>query len=179
MTAEDTYQAFMLDHAAGTLPDNLHLAGDVHRLMSSEGEKAAELWEAVRYVLLGDESAPPPYEKRGRQDRSLARALKIIQTDFDTVKWRRGLSGAHYAKCANHGGQLMHLDPGQKVYAHGHSALEATVILEGGLEDGIGVYRRGDILLAEPGLRHRPATHGNQACTCFVARAPKSFWRFT
>ena len=179
MTGSETYQAFMLDHAAGTLPESLHLAGDIHCLLSCEGDRAAEIWASVRNILLEGMQASPRALGAEQRQVAFSRAKNIIEADYGQVKWRRGFSGAHYAKLANASGQLMHLNAGQSVPSHGHSAREATVILEGALEDHGGVYRRGDIMIAEPGERHRPATYGNTPCTCFVARAPRPFWRFT
>lgn len=170
----------MLDHAAGTLPESLHLAGDIHRLISCEGDEVAQIWASVRNVVLeGIEGAPPPALGIETRRASHALALEIIETDYEQINWRRGLSGVHYARCSVESGQLMCLAAGQNVYAHGHSAREATVVLDGALEDSTGVYKRGDIMIAEPGARHRPATYGDRACTCFVARAPRPFWRFT
>lgn len=176
MTASDTYSAFMLDHAAGNLSDGLHLAADIHRLMSSEGEAAAELWETVREVMSADQGNNSQPELPRSQVES---ALNIIHTDYSAVKWRRGVSGVRYSNCAGRVGQLMHLKPGQHVFAHGHSALEATVVLEGELADGHGCYKPGEILLAGPGIKHKPAANGNVACTCYVARSSRPFWRFT
>ena len=73
----------------------------------------------------------------------------------------------------------MRLDPGQAVPAHGHTALEATVVLEGRFSDGHGIYQRGDIVLGRPGMRHQPAAYGEQCCVCYVAKEPTPFWRFS
>ena len=176
MTSPDTYAAFMLDHTAGNLTPAMNLAASIHRLMSSEGDEAATLWESVRKALVseGDHRT-----ENHETEPHVTTALNIIHTDYSDVNWRRGLSGVHYAKSPIKNGQLMRLKPGQSVFSHGHSRLEATVVLEGTLDDGLGVYEVGDILLAEPGLQHKPSAGGNQSCTCFVARSPKPFWRLT
>ncbi len=176
MTSSEIYSAFMLDHVAGNLSPAMHLAADIHRLMSSHGEDASTLWEAVRMALMEKDSLETYLSSQNRQ---IALALDVIHSDFDRIRWRRGLSGVLYAKGAVKHGQLMRLRPNQSAYSHGHSKLEATVVLEGALDDGIGRYYPGDILLAEPGIKHKPASYGNNACTCFVARTPKPFWRFT
>lgn len=176
MTSPDTYSAFMLDHVSGSLSPAMHLAADIHRLMSSKGDDANTLWETVRSALIAKDnlgSCP------SRHDRQITLALDVIHTDYEQVKWRRGLSGVQYAKGIIKHGQLMRLRPHQSTFSHDHSTLEATVVLEGTLEDGFGRYDEGDILLAEPGLRHKPASYGNHGCTCFVARTTKPFWRFT
>lgn len=176
MTAQDTYQAFMLDYVAGNLSPAMQTAAAIHRLMSSTGDEAAELWEVTRDVLSEDRQM---LDDAKDQRNGIPEALDIIQTDFDAIRWRRGLSGVRYARPRCGDGQLMHLRPGQSVFSHGHSALEATVVLEGLFEDGRGTYRPGDIVLATPGVKHRPAASGNTACTCYVAKGYTAFWRFT
>ncbi|MEM5517565.1 cupin domain-containing protein [Henriciella sp. AS95] len=176
MTQQDTYQAFMLDYVAGALSPAMRTAATLHRLMTSEGDEAAELWEITRAELLRQ-------SEQGSEDVSfdpdIEAALSLIHTDYDEVSWRRGVSGVHYSPRTTTGGQLMHLKPGQSLFTHGHSALEATVVLEGVFEDGLGTYVPGDIVLATPGLRHRPAAGGNSACTCYVAKESTKFWRLT
>lgn len=176
MTSHDTYHAFMLDYAAGNLSPSMQVAANIHRLMSSSGDDAAQLWESVRAALSVTDRG---MEVRHPHEDRMGAAVEIIHMDYDDVNWRRGLSGVKYARTPATAGQLMRLEPGQKVFSHGHSALEATVVLEGTLDDGNGTYEQGDILLAEPGLKHRPAAFGNAACTCFVSRSPKPFWRLT
>ncbi|MGB3625110.1 MAG: cupin domain-containing protein [Henriciella sp.] len=176
MTSQGTYQAFMLDYVAGSLPPAMQTAAAIHRLMSSSGGEAAELWEVTRDIL--DEARDISMDDVDRRN-GIAEALDIIQTDFETVRWRRGLTGVRYARPRSGAGQLMHLKPGQSVFAHGHSALEATVVLDGEFEDGIGRYQPGEIVLATPGFKHRPAAAGNTACTCYVAKGDTPFWRFT
>lgn len=174
MNTPETYQAFMLDYASGNLSASMSLAATIHRLMSSKGDETAQIWETVRTTLSGN--AP---DRREAFERMEEVAADIIHTDYDAVDWRRSLSGARVSKLSNSSGSLMRLEPGDRVFAHGHSTLEAMIALEGALEDGRGCFDAGDLVLAEPGLRHRPAAAGNTSCTCFVARADTPFWRFT
>ena len=51
----------------------------------------------------------------------------------------------------------MRLEPGQAVPAHGHSALEATIVLSGALDVDDEVFSVGDLVLGVPGERHKPA----------------------
>lgn len=176
MATQDTYYAFMLDYAADNLSPSMLVAASIHRLISSRGNETALLWERVSSVL----NAPQTADRYSApDDRAMAAALDIIHMDYSGIRWRRGLSGVKYAKIPEASGQLMRLEPGQNVFSHGHSSLEATVVLEGALDDGLGAYQHGDLLLAEPGMKHRPSASGNMACTCFVARSPKPFWRLT
>ncbi len=177
MNDPDTYHAFMLDYAAGNLSESMAIAATIHRMMSHRGAEAAQVWNAVRTSLapaclyLDGASDPTEHFEKTASD--------IIHTDYGSVSWKRGLSGARTARLDDSQGSLMRLEPGDRVFSHGHSTLEAMIVLEGALDDGRAVFEAGDLVLATPGIRHRPSAAGNTACTCFVARADTPFWRFT
>ena len=170
----DAYHAFMLDHASGALSADMALAAELHILLSEKGHETADIWHATR-----DAVGLWANEVQAIEHECLPEALELAVGDFHTVPWKKGLSGVHYAKRGKGKGKLMRLDPGQAAPEHSHSALEATVVLEGEFEDGHGVYRRGDLVLGRPGVRHRPAAHGNDMCICYVAQDALPFWRFS
>lgn len=179
----DAYHAFMLDHAAGTLSPAMELAGDLHVVMSCDGHDVSATWDMVADALLEKVSGPAVAveDRRARAcgTREPSAISDILATDFDVLSWRRGLSGVRLAHSGVKGAHLMRLEPGQTVPRHGHSALEATVVLQGALDVDGEVYGVGDLVLGEPGKAHRPAAHGRIACVCFVAREPRPFWRLT
>lgn len=168
----DAYHAFMMDHAGGALSMDMAIAAELHILLSETGHKTSDIWDAARHVL-GAEAGPDC------EHTFLPEALELARSEFSTVPWKRGLSGVHYAKRGRGKGKLMRLDPGQSAPEHSHSALEATIVLKGQFEDGHGVYSRGDLVLGRPGVRHRPAAHGDEMCVCFVAQEPLPFWRLS
>lgn len=170
----DTYQSFMLDHASGALSPDMALAAELHTLLSTKARETLAIWLAAR-----DSLGHLANDARKMEHAYLPEALELAQGDFETVPWKRGLSGVHYAHRGAGRGKLMRLDPGQRAPEHSHSALEATVVLEGEFEDGHGVYKRGDLALGQPGIPHRPAAHGEQMCICYVAQEPTSFWRLS
>ncbi|MEL6860381.1 MAG: cupin domain-containing protein, partial [Pseudomonadota bacterium] len=166
--------AFMLDHAGGALSADMALAAELHILLSETGHDTADIWHAARCAL------GPNTTKNGTCEHEfLPEALELARSDFQTTPWKKGLSGVHYAKRGKGKGKLMRLDPGQSAPEHSHSALEATIVLKGQFEDGHGVYSRGDIVLGRPGVRHRPAAHGDEMCICYVAQEPLPFWRLS
>ncbi len=167
----DAYHAFMLDHASGALSDDMSLAAELHVILSETGHKTADIW-------LATQDAMRPKVQLLAHD-SLPEALELAVGNFDAIPWKRGLSGVHFAKRGKGKGKLMRLDPGQAAPEHSHSALEATVVLAGEFDDGHGVYSRGDLVLGRPGVRHRPASHGDQMCICYVAQDALPFWRFS
>ena len=170
----DAYHAFLLDHAAGALQADMALAAELHILLSETGHEAADIWHATRDAvgLWASDAKPLEYDR-------LPEALEMAVGDFETIPWKKGLSGVHYAKRGKGKGKLMRLDPGQSAPEHSHSALEATVVLAGQFDDGHGVYGRGDLVLGRPGMRHRPAANGDQMCICYVAQDALPFWRLS
>ena len=166
--AQDTYTAFMLDHAAGQQNESLTLAGHLHTLLSDVGADMNDIWCMAAKELM-------PAAQNGSNARTqddLNAACRLLANGFDNIEWRRGLFGVHYSKTKVSGGNFMKLEPGNSVPRHGHRKLEATVVLEGELSDGNGgLYEKGDLLLGVPGVRHKPAAYGSYPCICFVAKA--------
>ena len=181
MSANDTYDAFMMDHAAGSHPAAFALAGDIHVMLSPKGAEAARIWSVIggalfesagqQDVILSVRQSPP--ERIATTD-DAANLIALADTALD---WRKGLSGVSLASTATPGGKFMKLEPGQAAPMHGHSSLEATVVIRGRFSDGHAEYGRGDLVLGEPGMRHKPQAVGNQPCICFVAQRPNIFRR--
>lgn len=181
MTHSDTYLAFMMDHAAGNHAEPFALAGDVHVLLSATGAETADLWSIIGGVLLED--GPPEVAKESSAPRSLhktrgtaTRAEDLIRERIQGARWRKGLFGIQYAPAGPRGAKLMKLNAGQSVPAHGHKHLEATVVLSGQFSDGHGTYGPGDLVLGEPGKRHKPRAVGDDPCICLVAQKPNPLW---
>ncbi len=169
----DAYHSMMLDYASGALSPEMALAAELHILLNRDAETESALWDAVGQSIVG------PSMHKTADDSLLPEALELACSRFETVPWRKGLSGVHYAKRGKNRGQLMRLDPGQSAPAHGHSAYEATVVLRGRFNDGRGEYRRGDMVVAGPGDHHQPSGTGDEMCVCFVGREPRPFWRLS
>lgn len=172
----------MLDHATSSLPPALMLAGELHVHLSAQGAGVATVWDAVGGALL--ENAEPGEGGQGTRRRAARQAehlpaSDILARDLGQLRWRRGLSGVRHARAGVRGGAFMRLEPGQFVPAHGHSVTEATVVLRGELQVAEGNFTVGDLVIGVPGQSHRPGAGGPTTCICFVARAPKPFWRLS
>ena len=63
---------------------------------------------------------------------------------------------------------LVRAEPGTRVPAHGHAGPEATLVLEGGLNDGGRTYFRGDIAFCDETVEHSPEVAGREACLYLV-----------
>ncbi|RAN37090.1 cupin domain-containing protein [Hyphomonas pacifica] len=173
----------MMDHVAGNHSAAFELAGDLHVMLSSEGTEAAAWWAAIGGALLEEGPLAAPVHKVSTL--SAAEVRHKPQASIDGLirqidkgpRWRRGLTGVRYAATGTTGARLMKLEPGQSVPKHGHADLEATVVIQGRFSDGHGTYKRGDLVLGEPGMRHKPQAVGDEACVCLVAQKPGGFWR--
>ncbi len=182
-TRDDTYAAFMMDHAAGNHPESLALAGDLHMMLCPSAAREAFAWSIIGGALLEGEVAesvagePEPDLRYRKRQRTGSGASAILETARQKIAWKHGLLGLPYHPVGVPGGRLMKLLPGQSVPRHAHTALEATVVIQGELRDEFGHYRTGDLMLGEPGMHHKPVAAGQEACICYVAEPPRFAWR--
>lgn len=183
MTQTDTYLAFMMDHAAGSMSPAMMMAGDLHVALSDQGRDIGATWDVIAGALF--ELGPPEGHRQvlrrpsGRRGASPIAAARLLDRARGHLSWRRGLSGVDYAPTGVRGGRFMRLSPGLSAPRHSHSALEATVVLAGRLAVGGEEYVRGDLAFGEPGQAHKPAAIGEEDCICFVARNARPFWRLS
>ena len=174
-SSNDVYTAFMMDHANGVLPSALTLAADLHTALSETGASIAMDWDVIGGALLENFSAAGQALQRRKPVSKSIPASDIIATDFTTLRWRRGLSGVSFAHAGVPGGRFMRLREGQAAPSHGHSCLEATVVLQGAFDDGLATYRRGDLAVADKEDHHTPRAVGGD-CVCYVGRERSLFW---
>lgn len=177
---DNTYASFMLDYAAGALSPAERLAGDLHRALSKTGGRNAGVLEAMGGVLL--ERLPP--ERAGHIDTGklvpqaamgeASHLAPYIDRDLLGLKWRKSIFGVMTLPTDIPHASLLRLDPGQRAPAHGHGRRDVTVVLRGAFADDYGVYERGDLAFAEPGMKHEPRAVGDETCVCFLAAEPGS-----
>lgn len=72
--------------------------------------------------------------------------------------------------------RLLSIPAGQAVAEHGHRGMELTLVLSGAFEDDSGVFRTGDLEVADQELDHTPRATEAEACVCLAATdAPLRF----
>jgi putative transcriptional regulator len=177
MTLHDNaYAAFMLDYAAGVLSPAERLAADLHRALSREGSRNRGLLDALGGVLL--ERAPPSSAgyfdtiRLGEPDRVEAGPSRLdpyLNRDLVALKWRKSLFGVKTLPTGTPMASLLRLDPGERAPAHAHGRRDVTIVLRGTYADEFGVYERGDLAFAEPGMKHEPRAVGGEICVCLLA----------
>lgn len=170
---DNAYTAFMLDYAAGVLPPAERLVADVHRALSPEGDRTARLLDAVGGVMLervapADATPQPALGEQGGIHRS-ARLDPYLNRDLLALKWRKDMFGVKTHGTDTPMASMLRLDPGERAPGHSHGRRDVTVVLCGSYADEFGVYERGDLAFAEPGMRHQPRAVGNETCVCLLA----------
>lgn len=188
MNQANAYAAFMLDYAAGTLSPGERLAADLHRVLSAAGGREARLAEAVGGVLLEAGGGDPAALGVGAEG-ALGRAEFVSggQAADDTVRhdfalltggellaldWRRDMFGMMKAGLKTPMAHLLKLEPGKRAPRHAHGRTDVTVVLQGAFTDEYGLYERGDLTFAGPGMRHTPEAVGDETCVCLIATEP-------
>ncbi len=67
---------------------------------------------------------------------------------------------------------MFRLQPGSVVVAHGHTQEEECLVLEGEIEIGGHVLRKGDLHIARPGACHAPITTRTGALLWVTSEIP-------
>ncbi len=188
MTLNDnTYASFMLDYAAGALSPAEALAVDLHRALSADGRRNGLMLDALGGALLEsaglkgrvaepglDRLTPPRDPLAGaRQALGASRLEPFLEPNrLLGLPWRKDLFGMKTLPAGLPLANLLRLDPGERAPAHCHGRRDVTVVLTGSFADQFGVYERGDLAFAEPGIKHEPRAVGGQSCVCFLATEP-------
>ncbi|MEQ1780348.1 MAG: cupin domain-containing protein [Hyphomonadaceae bacterium] len=178
MTPQDNaYAAFMLDHAAGRLAPAESLVADLHRALSPSGRSYAGMLDSAGGALL--ESVEPEFIGVGPMDPGgqeapaaivpRSRLAPYLEDDLLALRWRKDLVGVPTFRTAIPMARLLRLDPGERAPGHSHGRRDVTVVLQGAFADEEGVYQKGDLAFAMPGLRHQPRAVGVEPCVCMVA----------
>jgi anti-sigma factor ChrR (cupin superfamily) len=173
---DNAYAAFLLDYAAGVLPPAERLVADLHRTLSPQGRVGAHLLEAAGGAML-EGLAPAPSGRfnaaaLGARDdprRTPSRLEPYVSGDLMALNWRRSIFGVKTAPTEVPMASFLRLDPGERAPAHGHGRRDVTVVLCGAYADAFGVYERGDLAFAEPGMKHEPRAVGDKTCVCLLA----------
>ncbi|MBK8838325.1 MAG: cupin domain-containing protein [Hyphomonadaceae bacterium] len=171
---DSAYSAFMLDYAAGVLAPAERLVADLHRVLSRVGAKNALLLESMGGAILEGvvpaDGTPPP--RLGPQDHvfeTSTRFDRYLKRDLVALKWRKSIFGVKTLPTDVPMASLLRLDPGERAPGHCHGRRDVTVVLQGSYADEFGVYERGDLAFAEPGMRHEPRAVGGEICVCLLA----------
>lgn len=184
----------LADYARGAMPEGMSLLVAAHLTYCPACRKEVERFELIGSSLMGDSSSKDELSMP-----SLDAAMAMIDSaasdtpveddpgtplpmpvrqaagqKLDDLDWKFRMPGLHEAVLDGYEGEqvsLMRIRPGTGVWHHTHDGQEATLILQGEMEDQGQVFRRGDVALADHNDDHHPKVIGDEICYCLVVLA--------
>lgn len=186
----------LIAHAAGKLPEPVGLAVATHlalcpaararyRLYESFGGAllddlepammAGDAWDRLSKRLDDDDPAPLPAAPPGQP--LLPRPLRdYLPAPLEQLRWRNYGPAAEIElriPAPGYRTTLLRVRAGRKVPQHTHEGNELTVVLDGSFHDETGHFHRGDLVIADGSLDHRPVADEDRDCLCLaVTDAP-------
>lgn len=123
---------------------------------------AAELAASVRPIELGAEQRQALRERVLRRVGSAAPpgtfTIRAAESQWQRVSALVEIRIVRREAATGRQTVMFRLQPGAVVVAHGHTQEEECLVLEGQIEIGEHVLRKGDLHIARPGARHAPIT---------------------
>ena len=198
MTEHKSVDELLIAHAAGKLPEPVGLAVATHLALNPAARARYRRYEAVGGVLLDElEPASLPGDAWQRLEaqldaapadpeldcRAVADDLRVPQPlrgylpgPLETLRWRSYGAAAEVElsiKAPGYRTTLIRVRAGRMVPQHTHEGSELTVVLDGAFHDETGHYGRGDLVIADSSLDHRPTADDDGDCLCLaVTDAP-------
>ncbi|MEP0520756.1 MAG: ChrR family anti-sigma-E factor [Hyphomicrobiales bacterium] len=192
----DAIDGLMAEFVAGTLPAPLRVMMASHLDMNKSNKEWVANLEAmaglelmnIEPVALSDPNsmldnifssdAEPAVEMHALTEDGTPSSLKdFIGTNVSNIPWKKnrfvGFEEVQLGEFDGCKASLFRLQAGQGVPHHTHHGTEMTLVLKGGFSDGTGHYVKGEIVIADGTVDHRPIADDDGECICFaVTDAP-------
>ena len=200
MTEQHSVDELLIAHAAGKLPEPVGLAVATHLALCPGARARYRRYEAFGGALLeglapagmaddawdrllhrlddeDDDAAPTPPVAAGYEAQLLPRPLRdYLPAPLEQLRWRSYGVAAEVElpiRAPGYRTTLIRVRAGRMVPQHTHEGTELTVVLEGAFHDETGHYGRGELVIADSSLDHRPVADEAQDCLCLaVTDAP-------
>ena len=197
MTEHRNVDDLLIAHAAGKLPEPVGLAVATHLALNPAARARYRRYEAVGGALLDElepvDLAPDAWgrlEQLLDDQEVLEHDCRAVAPDlilphplrdylpgpFDQLRWRNYGAAAEIElsiRAPGYRTTLIRVRAGRQVPQHTHEGSELTVVLDGAFHDETGRYGRGDLVIADSSLDHRPTADEEQDCLCLaVTDAP-------
>ncbi len=193
----DAVDTLLAEYAAGTLPLPVRRIVEAHLEMTPGNRRFVEALEmiggaeleAIEPLPLGDRDAmlaavlatgdAPAASGRtieaarsSRPADALPEALApFLPGGLATAKWRRLLPSLKECQLDEQDGivtKLVWVRRGAAIPSHTHHGTEITLVLSGGFTDGPDHAARGDIIVADDSVDHRPIADADEDCICIA-----------
>ena len=184
----------LASYANGSLPEGMSLLVASHLTYCPLCRAEVERFEQISAAFLQEDRSddgmvgPSLDAALAMLDRPVKDAIVVDDPDtplpmpvrtvagakLDDLNWKfrmPGLSEAVFEGFEGEQVSLMRIKPGTGVLHHTHEGEEATLILQGEMEDQGTVFRRGDVALADHNDNHKPKVIGDEICYCLVVLA--------
>ncbi len=196
MTEHRNVDDLLIAHAAGKLPEPVGLAVATHLALNPAARARYRRYEALGGLLLDElepaelepdawqrleaqlDEVPPELDCRAvAADLRLPQPLRGYVPDSpDQQRWRNYGAAAELElpiRAPGYRTTLIRVRAGRQVPQHTHEGSELTVVLDGAFRDETGHYGRGDLVIADSSLDHRPVADADEDCLCLaVTDAP-------
>lgn len=193
----DAVDTLLAEYAAGTLPLPVRRIVEAHLEMTPGNRRFVEALEmvggaeleAIEPLPLGDRDAmlaavfatgdapaasgrPTEAARSSRPADALPEALApFLPGGLATAKWRRLLPSLKECQLDEQDGivtKLVWVRRGAAIPSHTHHGTEITLVLSGGFTDGPDHAARGDIIVADDSVDHRPIADADEDCICIA-----------
>lgn len=183
------YDMVMMQYAAGTLtpahdvmiqshlclrPEQKHVISYYETLggalMSQLGEEAMTA-NALDHVLsrLNQDEDPSPTSPANNSCPIYPQVLvDYCGWNAQSTPWKTLLPGVFSATPEKQKAQLLKVTPGTAMPEHDHSDIEYTLLLDGSYSDESGQYNRGDLVIMDNHMEHKPIADHEQGCICLI-----------
>lgn len=178
--AQARYQSVLLDYAAGSLPSGPAFVVAAHLALRPDARAQLDVFDAVGGLLLdGLEPAqlatPAWIEDQNvvalhTSPKADAPNIPHVLSYLDSGRWKRNLAGMLMKPVHDGSAQLLKIEAGRDIPHHDHRGLELTLVISGTLEDGNGVFRRGDLVVHDEDSAHQPSAGAASDCICLIAQ---------
>jgi putative transcriptional regulator len=186
--------ALLSEYAAGTLALPVRRIVEAHLEMTPANRRfvealetlAGEELEAIEPMPLSDRdarlaailaddadglgAAAPRAGVRPVSAGELPAALSdYLPGGLAAAKWRRLLPSLKECRLGDEDGivtNLVWVRRGASIPSHTHHGTEITLVLSGGFTDGGAHFARGDIVVADESVDHRPVADADEDCVC-------------
>jgi len=180
--AADLYDAVLMDYAVGALPRGASVVVAAHLAIRPRAARWLHALEAAGAEAFEDEAIAPMEADAAHVMARAAFAqiptalpepelpdLGAALVDPAGGPWRTVLPGMRERAIPGLDATFIQLKAGRTVPRHGHEGLELTLVLHGMFEDDHGAYHRGDLVVADENVEHRPRVPKGIDCICLSA----------
>jgi putative transcriptional regulator len=180
----------LADYAVGSLPAPLHTLVASHLAMTQTSHAYVSALEDVcgaeieaaecgflrnrdqRLAAIFDAAPSAADDRPARKDDTVPGPLAAyLGAPIEALRWRTKLPGFRESVIDVRDGleaSMLWVKAGRQMPRHTHEGAEITLVLRGAFSDSSGRYGRGDIVIAESDVDHRPQIDPTEDCICFV-----------